>query len=193
MTNNDGRDKEKEEKEERKQPYAHYEDVIVQHVHSFYLCDEIEEPIKYTDLIHRITTASENDLVYLNLNTPGGNLYTGVQIINAMRAARAHVITVLVSRAFSLGTFLFLAGDEWHVHDNAMMMFHNFAGTVSGKGNEQLEQISSTVRWFNKLIKKYCSPFLTEAEIDRVIRGEDIWMDSDEIRKRLKRHSRGKQ
>ena len=36
-------------------------------------------------------------------------------------------------------------------------------------------------------MSRVCHPFLSHEEIDNILRGEDIWMDSDEIRKRLKR------
>jgi Zn-finger nucleic acid-binding protein len=32
-----------------------------------------------------------------------------------------------------------------------------------------------------------CQPFLTAAEIRDVLKGSDVWMDSDEIRRRLER------
>jgi len=32
-----------------------------------------------------------------------------------------------------------------------------------------------------------CQPFLTPAEIKDVLKGSDVWMDSDEIRRRMER------
>lgn len=175
----------KESEQEKQPPYSFYEHTITNRISTFYISEEIKEPEKYTDMIHRINTAQPGDSIVIHLNTPGGHFSTGVQIINAIQGTPAHVVTVLSSRAHSMGTFIFLAGHEYVLSDNCLMMFHNFSSGTYGKGNEQTSQLEAAVRSFNKLMKKYCSPFLSNNEIERIIKGEDIWMDSDEIRKRL--------
>ena len=46
--------------------------------------------------------------------------------------------------------------------------------------------------WFEKVMSRLCSPFLTETEIANILKGSDVWMDSDEIRRRLLRLQRAK-
>ncbi len=166
-------------------PYAQYEMTIPSKHISFYISDSIGAPSEYVDMIHRIKTANPQDVIYIHLNTPGGYLDTGVQIINAIRGSQAHIVTVLESAAKSLGALIFLAGDEYQVFDDCMLMFHTYSSGMFGKGNEQQAELIATTKWFNKLMKKMCHPFLTHEEIDRMIRGEDLWLDTDEIRKRL--------
>lgn len=169
----------------KKKPYQHYEQqYTAQHVH-FYISEEIGDPELYTDMVHRINVASPADMIFIHLNTPGGRLDTGIQIINSMQNSQAKVVTVLESTAYSLGTLIFLAGDEMIVNDHCMMMFHNFKGGILGKGNELVSQLEATVKWFTALSKKIYVPFLSEEEFDRMLRGEDFWMQSPEIRKRL--------
>jgi ATP-dependent protease ClpP protease subunit len=171
----------------KKKPYQQYDQTFtIQHVH-FYLSEEIADPDAYAELIHRMNIATPADIIFLHLNTPGGRLDTGIQIINAMQNSQAKVVTVLESMAYSLGTLIFLAGDEMVVNDHCMMMFHNFKGGILGKGQELVAQLEATVKWFAALAKKIYVPFLTEDEFDRIIRGEDLWMQSPEIRKRLER------
>lgn len=167
--------------------YYHYEQSIIRKVQHFYLSATITEPSNYVDMIHRIQTASPEDVIYIHLNTPGGHLDTGIQLVNAMQSTAAHVIVSLEAEAHSLGTLLFLAADEFVVHDNCMMMFHNFSGAVFGKGHEQQAHLTATVKWFNTLARKLYIPFLTEDEFERILKGEDIYIHSDDIRKRLER------
>lgn len=168
-----------------KKPYRQYDQTFTcQHVH-FYLSEEIRDPTGYTDMIYRISAASPADTVFIHLNTPGGQLDTGVQIINAMQNSQAKIVTILESMAYSLGTLIFLAGDEMVVNENCMMMFHNFNGGLIGKGNELTSQLDATVKWFGSLAKNIYIPFLTESEFERIARGEDLWMQSPEIRVRL--------
>ncbi|MDK2124512.1 Clp protease ClpP [Parachitinimonas caeni] len=165
--------------------FQRYESQIAIHQISFYLSGEIGPPLAYTDLLSSLRSANETDLIYLHLNTPGGNFDTGLQIINNVRSSPARVITVLEARAYSMGALLFLAGDELLVHDNCQLMFHNYSGSFIGKGNEQHAQVMAIGRWFEKVMSRICHPFLSREEIDHILRGEDIWMDSDEIRRRL--------
>jgi ATP-dependent protease ClpP protease subunit len=175
------------EQEEQLAPYVYYEAQVSKRIHHFYINREIDAPHFYIDMVHKILSAGEEDVIHIHLNTPGGRLDTGVQIINALQMTKAHVITSIEARCDSLGTFIFLVADEYIVHDNCMMMFHNFSGGTWGKGHEQVAQLDATIRWYNDLARKLCVPFLTPEEFDRIIKGEDIYFHSDEIRKRLER------
>lgn len=175
-----------EDEDPKSKPYFYYDNQQLATTHHFYLSDAVEGPSEYVDMIHKIKTAGPNDVVYIYLNTPGGRLDTGVQLLNAMRTTQAKVVTVLESEAHSLGTIIFLSGDEFIVHDDCLMMFHNFSGGTWGKGNEQVAQLEATVKWFEKLIRRIYVPFMSEEEFQKIIDGQDLWLDSDEIRTRLK-------
>ncbi|WP_024301887.1 ATP-dependent Clp protease proteolytic subunit [Pseudogulbenkiania sp. MAI-1] len=157
---------------------------------SFYLCGEIQASHFYTNLFYTLRSASETDIIYLHLNTIGGDFDTGMQIINNMQSSCAHVITVLEARAYSMGALIFLAGDELEVQDNCQLMFHIYSGTFAGRGTEQQAQIQAVSSWFEKVMQRICQPFLSTAEVDKVLKGADVWMDSDEIRRRLSRLQR---
>ena len=167
--------------------YKHYEQTFTAKQTHFYISEEIGLPSEYIDMIHIIHTADTSDTIFIHLNTPGGVLDTGIQIINAMKNSQATIVTVLEGMAHSLGTLIFLSGEEMVVNDNCMMMFHNFRGGVIGKGNELTSELDATIKWFAALAKKIYVPFLSEEELKAIIKGEDIWMDSKEITKRLNR------
>lgn len=157
---------------------------------SYYLCGEIRDAHYYTELFYTLRTASATDLIYLHLNSSGGDFNTGLQIINNICASDAHVVTVLEARAYSMAALIFLSGDELVVHDNCQLMFHTYSGIFSGKGNEQQAEGLAVSRWFEKAMNRICTPFLSEAEIGKILKGSDVWMDSDEIHRRLMRMRR---
>ena len=158
---------------------------------SYYLSGEIREPQRYTELFYTLRSASDTDLIYLHINSPGGDFDTGLQIINNMQASPARVVTVLEARAYSMAAMTFLTGDELVVHDNCQLMFHIYSGNFAGKGNEQQAQVLALSSWFEKVMSRICTPFLTSSEVDKVLKGTDLWMDSDEIRRRLARSQHG--
>lgn len=171
--------------------FKRYESQGIARQISFYLSGEIGAPIEYTDLLYTLRAASPTDLILLHLNTPGGNFDTGLQIINNIAASDARVLTVLEARAYSMGAMIFLAGDELIVHDTCQLMFHNYSSALMGKGNEQQAQVLAIGKWFEKVMRHVCRPFLSEEEIVRILHGEDIWMDTDEIRRRLAHLQKG--
>lgn len=168
-----------------KKPYASYDSTYTVGITHFYFSDEFKEPELYTDVVHRLNTAGEHDVIYMHLNTPGGRLDTGVQLINAIANTQAKVVTLLESEAHSLGTLIFLSGDEMVINEHCMMMFHNYSGGVGGKGHEQIAHLAAETKRMSSLMHDICVPFLSIEEVQRIINGEDIWLASPEIRTRM--------
>ncbi len=174
-TNDDNNDKQ----------YTYFEQIVSHKVHHYYLSRAITAPTEYTEMIHHIITSGPSDTIHIHLNTPGGRLDTGIQIINAMQASEAHIICSIEATAHSLGTIIFLAADEFIVHDNCIMMIHNYRGGMYGKGNEQIAELEATTKHFNALANHIYVPFLTKLELDKVLDGGDIWLQTEDIRERL--------
>ena len=182
-----GRDEQPVEEELPFEGLVRYERHVPIHQVSYYLCGELQDPQYYTELFYTLRTAAETDLIYIHINSPGGDFNTGLQIINNMLASEAHVITVLEARAYSMAAFIFLSGDELIVHDNCQLMFHTYSSSFAGKGSEQMAEVHALGSWFEKVTTRICTPFLSLSDIAHILQGSDLWMDSDEIRRRLGR------
>ena len=154
-------------------------------VHHFYLSGEIGPAINYIEMIHAIRMAPPNDVIKLHLNTTGGQLDTGIQIINAMRESMAHIICVLEAQAYSMGSLIFLSGNEFVVQESSVLMIHNFSGGVFGKGHEQRSRLEAVSEWFEGFSHPLYVPFISQEEFDMVIDGKDMWIHTDEIETRL--------
>lgn len=185
IPNNRNSEEEYEEEAPKTIPFHYYQHELPRTIHHFYLTDFLLGPSNYIDMIHMISNASAEDVIYIHINTKGGDLSTGVQLINAFKSSQAPIVASLEAEAYSLGTLIFLAADEWIVHDNCMMMFHNYSSTAWGKGNEQIAQIEASVKWFSQLANDIYVPFLSEEEVSSILKGEDVWLQTPDIRKRL--------
>ena len=166
-------------------PYEYFEQTVSRKVHHFYLSNEISDPWDYVKMCHMIQNTEAHDMIHIHLNTPGGDLTTGVQIINSMKATDALVTCSLEGEANSLGSLIFLAADQFLIHDNSLMLIHNLSHSVYGKGRESAQHMEATLKWFEALAYKYYVPFLTEQEVDDVLDDRDMWLHADDIRKRL--------
>jgi ATP-dependent Clp endopeptidase proteolytic subunit ClpP len=166
-------------------PYQVFTKSRVSNEYSIYLSNPVIEPDVYDEVCHLLRSVSENDEVKLYLNTPGGALISGMAIIQAMRDCKATITTILNPQAFSMGALMFLAGDQKVAPPNSLLMFHNYSGGMSGKGNEQVAELSAINAWFEEAMHNICSPFLTKKELRDVLQGKDLWMGSAEINRRL--------
>lgn len=170
-----------------KRPFAIYESTRQSRVIDIYLSDAIIEPLEYTDVIHTIKTASEGDIIYLHINCPGGQIDTGIQLVNALSSTPAHVVTELEGVGHSMAALMFLCGDELVVHENTQLMFHTYSGGVIGKGSDIRGQTDATESWFRSIAYDICYPFMTKREIVRMLRGEDFWFQYADIQPRIEK------
>ena len=99
---------EEDEEEKERKPYNYFEQAVQSKIHHFYISEGIGSPDKYVDMIHKIRMAGPEETVCIHLNSPGGSIDTGVQLINAMRSSQANIIASVESEACSLATMNFL-------------------------------------------------------------------------------------
>lgn len=65
------------------------------------------------------------DTITLRINSPGGDVFDGVSIYNALVDHPAKVTVKVDGLAASIASVIMLAGDERHVGTGAMVMIHN--------------------------------------------------------------------
>jgi hypothetical protein len=79
-----------------------------------------------------------------------------------------------------------LFGESFEISEHSMFMFHNYSSGVFGKGGEMFDQLKHEREWSEKLLRDIYKNFLTNAEITSMLENKDIWMDGNEVAKRLK-------
>jgi ATP-dependent protease ClpP protease subunit len=155
-------------------------------IHEFYLSGEIESSENYISWFDTIRHAGENDVVKIYVNSPGGDIFTAIQFMRALQETSASVVVSVEGLCASAATMIMLCADSYEVSEHTMFMFHNYSGGTFGKGGEMLDQLKHERAWSEKLLRDGYKYFLTDAEITSMLDNKDIWMDGDEVIKRLK-------
>jgi ATP-dependent protease ClpP protease subunit len=168
---------------EKKRNYFHHRPVA--HIHEFYLVGEIKRADEYIDWFDIIRNAGKNDVVNIHINSYGGDLFTAIQMIRVLGECEGTVICSVEGACMSAATMVFLCADGFEVSGHSMFMFHNYSGGTIGKGGEMYDNIVHERKWSEKLLREIYNNFLTEDEIVSVLNNKDIWMDGDEVIKRL--------
>lgn len=159
----------------------------VVNINEFYLSGEIESSENYISWFDIIRHASENDVIKIYINSPGGDVFTAIQFMRAIQETQASVVVSVEGLCMSAATMIMLAAESYEISEHTMFMFHNYSGGTFGKGGEMLDQLKHERDWSEKLLRGIYEHFLTEAEITSMLENKDIWMDGDQVIERLKK------
>jgi ATP-dependent protease ClpP protease subunit len=162
---------------------------IAAQVFEFYISGDIEEPECYIDMFDIIRHCRHDDVVKLYINSCGGNLFTGIQFLRVLSETNALVVVSIEGACMSAATLLFLSADQVEITPHSSIMIHNYSGGTFGKGNEMHLQIQHERKWAETLFRDVYEDFLTVDEIQSVIDGKDIWLDSDDVMERMQKRA----
>jgi ATP-dependent protease ClpP protease subunit len=89
-----------------------------------YIYDEIGYVgVSAQDFIKDLRAVKDSRII-LHLDTPGGDVYDGINIFNAIQDHPAHVTVVVDAMAASAGSFILQAGDTRIMNRNSEVMIH---------------------------------------------------------------------
>lgn len=84
---------------------------------------------EFTDALDALGDVSE---IRLHLNTPGGEVFEAVAILNALRRHDARVVAIVDGIAASAGSFIAAGADETLMGRNSQLMIHDAWGLAIG-------------------------------------------------------------
>jgi len=87
--------------------------------------------------------AAGKEEVDFAISSPGGSVYEGLAIFNAIRDHRksgGKVIARIIGLAASMASYIMLAADRINVEENAILMIHNAWGAVTGDYREMFKK-----------------------------------------------------
>ena len=91
--------------------------------------------------------------IRLHINSPGGDVFDGVAIVNSLRSHPARVVAVVDGIAASAASFIATAADETIMAPNSEMMIHDAWGLCVGNAAE-MRQMAETSRVATEIIAK---------------------------------------
>ena len=151
----------------------------------FYLTGDVKEAREYQDWNQILRTANETDAVVIHINSPGGDIFTIIQLMRSMAESPATVVASVEGMCMSAATLLFLSADVCEISEHSHFMFHTYSSGNWGKGSEQLANVQADDKWARHLFNTVYKDFLSVKEIKEIVDGKDLWMNPAEVKKRL--------
>lgn len=116
-----------------------------------YIYDEISPyGVTANDFVRDLNSIAR-PTINLHLNTPGGDVFDGIAIFNALKAHSAFVNVYIPGLAASIGTVIAMAADRIVIAPHARMMIHEAWGMSMGNASdmakmaERLEATSDNI------------------------------------------------
>lgn len=82
----------------------------------------------------------EFDVINVKINSPGGNVWDGLAIFNALNNSEKTINTYNDGICYSMAALLLLAGDKSYGNSNSLFMVHNVISAVWGNAQEMRDE-----------------------------------------------------
>lgn len=156
------------------------------HEYNLYLNGEItnnaDDYLEHYAVYHN---ATEQDVIRLWIQSPGGSLAVGTQYIKHMRQCAAPIIGIIGMDVASMATAITLECSGWEVDEMSTFLIHGFSYGAFGHEAQVYNQATFNKKLNEKWLRNTYSGFLSEEEFQDAFKGVDLLFDGDELFERL--------
>jgi ATP-dependent Clp protease, protease subunit len=116
----------------------------------------------------------------VRINSPGGSVFDGVAIYNALKRHDAVVTMWIDGIAASIASMIAMAGDEVVMPENAMLVLHDPSGLVAGTASDMRAMAEALDRMKAGMVVAYRDKSgRDDTEIEELMRAE-TWLSAQE-------------
>jgi len=122
----------------------------------------------------------EGKPVWILIDSPGGSVITGAQIVSAIESAGVEVNTVCLTICASMAAIIHQYGTNRYMVDRSILMFHEASGGVGGTVPQMLSQLTTMNRYIQKMIAHIATRAgLSFKDLDSKLASE-LWLDAED-------------
>lgn len=118
--------------------------------------------------------------IRVEINSPGGDVWDGISIYNALRAHPAEVTTRVDGMAASIASVIAQAGDRRTMLGGSQMMIHNASGLTIGDANAHAEMVEILRQQDRVIAGIYAERSGSSAEDFAALMDAETWMTAAE-------------
>lgn len=116
----------------------------------------------------------------LYINSPGGDVFAGLNVVNAIQKAKVQVTAHVEVMAASIAGVIALACDKIEIDKNSLIMLHN-CWTVSSGNKKALEQDIKAMEAIDNILHNIISENSTDDTLIAQIEEGDVWLTGEEV------------
>lgn len=120
------------------------------------------------------------DELTVRINSPGGSVFDGNTIYNALRRFKAEIVTAVDGVAASAASLVAMAGDTVTMAENAMMMVHQPYAYAEGTAEEHRKLADVLDKTSESLISAYATQSGQEPDVIKAYLDDETWFTASE-------------
>jgi len=137
------------------------------------------EGVTADDLV-RDLAAMDAEALTVRINSPGGSVFGGIAIYNALRTHPAAVTVEVDSIAASIASVIAQAGDTRRMVQHSQMMIHEAQGIAIGSGSEVREYADLLDKQSDLIAQIFADRSGKSAGVFRSLMKAETWFTADE-------------
>ena len=150
------------------------------------ITDDFDNAKSFDEVVALLANATEDDEITWNIVSRGGYITSLEMLLGWKEMCQAKQIHVLTSEAASAATAFFLSpADQYLVFDTTSFMIHESNYGSGGTASNVRRHTEHVDKKNDKFVRNTYKGFLSEEEIEDVLKGVEIYLDADDIRERL--------
>lgn len=139
-----------------------------------------ESALRVASELGKLNRSSDQPITLI-INSPGGDVIAGGQIVNAIEASRSPINTVCVEMCASMAALIHQYGTKRMVFSHAILMFHGAAGVAIG----DVDRMDSMISMFKRYVSRFEANValrsgMTLEEYRARAGGPNIWIDGQD-------------
>lgn len=135
--------------------------------------------INDTESIVKLIESAVAD-IDLYINSPGGDVFSGLNVVNAIQKSKVQVTAHVEVMAASIAGVIALACDKIEIDKNSLVMLHN-CWTVSTGNKKALEQDIKAMEAVDTVLHNIIDENSTDGTLIAQIEEGDVWLTGEEV------------
>jgi ATP-dependent Clp protease protease subunit len=119
--------------------------------------DEKITPDTYAMVKTRLAESAGASKIILHIASPGGSVYAGYNIYNALKLSGKEIETIIEGEAQSMATFIALAGKTIRICNPSVFMIHNPSSGIEGTSDQMIQGANELITIENAMSEAYAA------------------------------------
>ncbi len=127
-----------------------------------------------------LTLGKTSEPITVIINSPGGSVIDGAEIISAIEAAKGPVNTLCVQLCASMAAMIHSYGTNRLMLNRSIVMFHPASGGLEGEVDKMASRISTLKRYVGKMELNVAKRAHISYEQYKSLSGVELWLDAED-------------
>lgn len=120
--------------------------------------------------------------IHIRLNSPGGSVFDGTAIFNAIKQHKSRTVAHIDGLAASISSVIALAADEVRMSENAFFMIHDPWSIVIGNADTMREEAELLDKVKGTIVKTYMDKSGKTADEINEMMSAETWLTAEEAK-----------